>query len=220
MSNRIALTSLCFFIGLTVFAQNGSKWRIGFKAGWNYSDQRMSGSPEGTDKIFNQSTDWLSGVHAGFRSELLLKESIALNADLLYNQRGFKTDLRYPTGATSPISFNAHYLSLPLTAGFKLIDQLWVEAGGEISAWLDQTALLNGEKISLFDDSKYAATDVGLIGGLSYQFGKWIKLSGRYYRGLGNVQDVTFTDANGQPIKDKANLNYHGVQLSLTVFPF
>ena len=220
MSNRIALTSLCLFIGLTVFAQNGSKWKIGFKAGWNYSDQLMSGSPEGNDKTFNQSTDWLSGVHAGFRSELLLKESVALNADLLYNQRGLKTIIRFPTGGTSSFSTNSHYLSLPLTAGFKLIDQLWVEAGGEISAWLDQTALLDGEKINLFDDSRYAATDVGLIGGLSYQIGKWIKLSGRYYRGLGNIQDVTFTDANGKPIEDKANLNYHGVQLSLTVFPF
>lgn len=218
--NRIALASLCLLMSLSVIAQNGSKWKIGFKAGWNYSDQLMSGSPEGNDKTFNQSTDWLSGVHAGFRSELLLKESIALNADLLYNQRGIKTIIRYPTGGTSSFSTNSHYLSLPLTAGFKLIDQLWVEAGGEISAWLGQTALLDGEKINSFDDSGYAATDVGLIGGLSYQFGTWIKLSGRYYRGLGNVQDITFTNANGQPIEDKAKINFHGVQVSLTVFPF
>jgi hypothetical protein len=101
-----------------------------------------------------------------------------------------------------------------------VIDQLWVEAGGELSFWLDQTARLDGEKIDFFDDSGYASTDVGLIGGLSYQFGKWIKLSGRYYRGLGNVQDITFTDANGKPIDDKAKLNYHGIQVSLTVFPF
>lgn len=220
MSNRIALTSLCLLIGFAVFAQSGSKWRIGFKAGWNYSDLLMSGSPEGNDATFNQSTDWLSGVHAGFRSELLLNESISLNADVLYNQRGLKSVINYPTGGASSFSNTSHYLSLPLTAGFKVIDQLWVEAGGEISAWLGQTALLDGEKIDFFDDSGYAASDVGLIGGLSYQFGKWIKLSGRYYRGLGNVQDITFTGANGQPIEDKAKLNYHGVQLSLTVFPF
>ena len=220
MSNRIALTSLCLFIGLTVFAQNGAKWRIGFKAGWNYSDLLMSGSPEGNDATCNQSTDWLSGVHAGFRSELLLKESIALNADVLYNQRGLKSVINYPTGGNSSFSTTSHYLSLPITAGFKLIDHLWVEAGGEISFWLDQTARLDGKKINYLENSEYASTDIGLTGGLSYQFGKWIKLSGRYYRGLGNVQDVTFTDANGQPIGDKAKLNYHGIQLSFTVFPF
>lgn len=219
MMNRIALASLCLLMSLGIFAQNQSKWKIGFKAGGNYSDQLLSGAPEGGDKLINQSTKWLSGLHAGFRSELLLNESLSLNADLLYNQRGFRSRLTYSSNLDYRFATTSHYLSLPITTGVRLFDQLWIEAGGEFSLRLDQTARIDGEKVDAVD-TQFAATDFGLTGGLAYQFGRHIKLSSRYYRGLGNVQDVTFTDANGQPYGNDAKVIYHGVQFSLIVFPF
>ena len=224
MSNRIALTSLCLFIGLTVFAQNGSKWRIGVKAGVNYTDQLASNFPSSSsvnlNKLYNQGTEWLLGLNAGLHGTLQLSEKVGLNADLLYNQRGFKGITKDSSFQDVNYSSRFHYLSLPLYGSLRLMPRLAFELGAETSYFLNLSGKSGGVRIDGESNNSVTKVDFGLIAGLSFELTDRLSLQGRYYRGLKDVFDVTFTDVNGAELDINPRFTNHGVQLSLTVFPF
>ncbi|AEE49546.1 porin family protein [Haliscomenobacter hydrossis] len=224
MSNRIALTSLCLLIGLTVIAQNGSKWEFGVKAGLNYTGQHASGFPEflGQDlnKIYNKTTTWDPGLSAGFQSKLRLSENFSLNADLLYNQRAYTSTTKDTSFSEVKLINRLHYLSLPVYGGLQLLPGLNVEIGVETSYFLDWTGKYQGNQIEPINRDAISDFDFGVAGGLSYRINKYLSLQGRYYRGLVNTMEVKFTDINGNELEGNTKFINHGVQLSLTVFPF
>lgn len=224
MMNRIALASLGLLMSLGVFAQNGSKWKIGVKAGFNHTDQLASMLPKSPslnlNKLYNQSTDWLSGLSAGLHSSLSLSEKIALNADLLYNQRGFRGRAIDTVLQGGNYVNRLHYLSLPLYGGLRLNSKLGIDLGIETSYFLGLTGKYNGEKIENPNTDAFSDLDFGLLGGLTYQIHSRLAIQGRYYWGTRNTYDITFTDVNGQPISSQPKYINHGVQFSLTVFPF
>lgn len=224
MMNRIALASLGLLMSLSIFAQTGAKWKIGLKAGLNYTDQLANKLPVSPafdfNKAYNQSTDWLSGLNVGLHSSLSLSEKIALNADLVYNQRGFRGGEVDTVLQTSHYVNRLHYLSLPLYGSLRLSPKLGLELGAETSYFLGITGTYNGEKIENPDNELFSDLDFGLLGGLAYQIHSRLQLQGRYYWGMSNTNNITFTDENGQPRSPQPKYINHGVQLSLTVFPF
>lgn len=224
MSNRIALTSLCLFICLTVFAQNGSKWEFGVKAGVNYSDQQVDKWPSSAsidlNKLYNQSTKWLLGLNAGLHGKLKLSEKVGLNADLVYNQRGFKGITKDSSFQDVNYSSRFHYLSLPFYGSLRLMPRLAFELGAETSYFLNLSGKYDGTRIDSESNDSATNVDFGLIAGLSFELTDRLSLQGRYYRGLKDVFDVTFTDVNGAELDINPRFINHGVQLSLTVFPF
>lgn len=224
MSNRIALTSLCLLVGLTVFAQNGAKWKIGVKAGLNYTDQHASGFSEflGTDlnKIYNKSTAWDPGLSVGFQSKLHFSENFSLNSDLLYNQRAYTSTTKDTNFSEVKLINRLHYISLPVYGGFQLLPGLEIEIGAETSYLLDWTSKFQEQQIEPINRDAISDFDFGVAGGLSYRINNYLSLQGRYYRGLVNTMDVKFTDINGNELGDNAKFINHIFQLSLTVFPF
>lgn len=222
--NRIALASLGLLMSLGIFAQTGSKWKIGVKAGGNYTGQYASGFPEiaGQDinKLFNETTNWDPGLSAGFQSKLQISENLSLNADLLYNQRGFTSITKDTNAVEVELSQRFHYLSLPLYGGFQLLPGLDVEIGAETSYLLDFTGKYNGQRIKPALSDEVSDVDFGLTGGISYRINRHLSLQGRYYRGLTNTMELKFTDLNGNELDANPKIINQGVQLSLTVFPF
>lgn len=118
------------------------------------------------------------------------------------------------------LSQRFHYLSLPLYGGFQLLPGLDVEIGAETSYLLDFTGKYNGQKIKPALSDEVSDFDFGLTGGISYRINRHLSLQGRYYRGLTNTMELKFTDINGNELDANPKLINHGVQLSLTVFPF
>lgn len=222
--NRIALASLGLLMSLGIFAQNNSKWKIGIKAGVNYTDQLASKWPSSTsvdlNKFFNQSTDWKLGLSAGLHSQLQFSEKVGLNADFIYNQRGYKGTTKDTNSMDVNYSSRFHYLSLPIYGNLQLLPGLALEMGAEASYFLNLDNKIGDLKINGESNESVADLDFGLIAGLSFQFSDRISVQGRYYRGLQDVFDVTFTDANGVELDYQPKFILHGVQLSLTVFPF
>lgn len=223
MMNRIALASLSLLMSFSVFAQTGAKWEIGIKAGLNYTDQHASGFPtlafQNLNKIYNKTTNWDPGLSAGFQSKLRLSENFSLNADLLYNQRGYTSITKDTSFGEVELTQRFHYLSLPLYGGFQLLPGLNVEIGAETSYLLDATGKFKGHNINPIPNAM-SDFDFGLTGGLSYRINKYFSLQGRYYRGLTNTMELKFTDLNGNELDANPKIINHGVQLSLAVFPF
>ncbi len=224
MRNQIALTSLCLLLGLTISAQNGSKWKIGVKAGVNYTEQWVSKLPKtpsfDLNEVYNQRTDWLLGLHIGLSSSLQLSEKFTLNADLLYNQRGFKGDVVDTSLLEIQFTNRLHNISLPLYGNLQLLPKLGFEIGAEASYLVGLSGRYDGERVENLDKNNFSDLDFGLIGGLSYQFHQRFRIQGRYYWGKKDIYDVTFTDINGEALDQQPKYINHGVQLSLTVFPF
>lgn len=221
--NRIALASLGLLMSFAVFAQNGAKWEFGVKAGLNYTDQHASGFPEITgqnlNQVYNKTTNWDPGLSAGLQSKFHFSENFSLNADLLYNQRGYTSVLKDTSLLETTLANRFHYLSLPLYGGFQLLPGLEVEIGAETSYLLDFTGKFKEHNINpiLPPASDF---DFGVTGGISYRINQYFALQGRYYRGLTDTMDLQFTDANGQDLGNNSRLVNHGFQFSLTVFPF
>ena len=225
MWNRITtLTSLCLLMGLILTAQNQTKWKIGVKAGWNYSDQLIVNLPESfpkdLDQAINQTTDWLVGLNAGLQNEFQINDFLSLNAGLFFSERGFRTYTTGTNGLKQRIGSVARYLSLPVCVGMNLTKKFKFELGAETSTLLGHNFIEGGKKISIPAATKNEPFDFGVLGGLTYKFNDIINFSGRYYRGLADVQNIRFTDGNGVPIERNSKVINHGVQVAVIVFPF
>ena len=224
MWNRITLTSLCLLMGLILTAQNQTKWKIGVKAGWNYSDQLIVNLPEsfpkGIDQTINQTTDWLVGLNAVLQNEFQFSEFLSLNAGLFFNERGYRTNTTGTNGIKQRIGSVARYLSLPVCIGMNLTQKFKFELGAETSTLLGHNFIQGGKKIQIPSTIKNEPFDFGVLGGLTYKFNDIISFSGRYYRGLADVQNIQFTDENGVPFTGNSKVINHGVQVAVIVFPF
>lgn len=225
MWNRITtLTSLCLLMGLILTAQNQTKWKIGVKAGWNYSDQLIVNLPESfpkdLDQAINQTTDWLVGLNAGLQNEFQINDFLSLNAGLFFSERGFRTYTTGTNGIKQRIGSVVRYLSLPVCVGMNLTKKFKFELGAETSTLLGHNFIEGGKKISIPAATKNEPFDFGVLGGLTYKFNDIINFSGRYYRGLADVQNIRFTDGNGLPIERNSKVINHGVQVAVIVFPF
>lgn len=224
MWNRIKLTSLCLLMGLILTAQNQTKWKIGVKTGWNYSDQLIvnlpATSPKDLDQAINQTTDWLVGLNAGLQNEFQFSDFLSMNMGLFFNERGFRTYTTGNNGVKQRIGSVARYLSLPVCIGMNLTQKFKFELGAETSTLLGHNFIQGGKKIQIPSTIKNEPFDFGVLGGLTYKFNDIISFSGRYYRGLTDVQNIQFTDENGVPFTGNSKVINHGVQVAVIVFPF
>jgi opacity protein-like surface antigen len=98
--------------------------------------------------------------------------------------------------------------------------RLALELGAETSYFLNLGGKYGDTKINGESNESVTNLDFGLIAGLSFELTDRLSLQGRYYRGLKNVFDITFTDVNGTELDINPRFTNHGFQLSLTVFPF
>jgi opacity protein-like surface antigen len=138
----------------------------------------------------------------------------------VYNQRGFKGITKDSSFQDVNYSSRFHYLSLPIYGNLQLVPRLALEFGAETSYFLNLGGKYGDIKRNGESNESVTNLDFGLIAGLSFELTDRLSLQGRYYRGLKDVFDVTFTDVNGTELDINPRFTNHGFQLSLTVFPF
>ena len=186
------------FLLLVVYAGTlkGQELKFGVKAGLNLSSLRYDPEPPINFKL-------KPGFHIGGIFQYKLSEKFALESQLLYSQQGVKTQLENvmlygsnpgdpfigpPNGITVEATTMLNYINLPILAKYYFKEGLFVNLGPQLGYLINAKA---EEKNVKFDMKEYYTDiDLGLNGGLGYEFPNGIIVNANYYLGLYDIYDV------------------------------
>ena len=166
------------FLAQASFAQLG----FGIKAGANIT--KVDG------KSFKD--EFKYGYHLGGYATIGLGGRLSIQPEVLFNQYNTKTDSSfkniYQNAFNGSNNVKLGYLSIPLLLNYKLGSLLSLQAGPQFGILLDQNKnlLQNGEEA-------FKRGDFSMLGGAQLGLGK-IKLTGRYFVGLNNINDIDNKD--------------------------
>ena len=181
----LALILLTALIGLAAnqgaFAQMNTKHKAGIKVGLNASNLYV-------DNVHDENARL--GINAGVFGEIVSTEAFALQAELLYSNKGSFNVFNPPF--SQEVDFNLNYIDLPLLAVIKL-GAVDLHVGAYASYLVDANIKYNGtftgtEKL---DKDNFKSFDYGLVGGVGVNFGM-VQVGARYNYGL-----VKIAESNG-----------------------
>lgn len=138
-------------------------------------------------------SDWKTGLHAGVFGELPLSRRFALEADLLYSQKG---GVEHEPNNGPEIALRLNYLDLPVLLSFYVTRRFAVQAGPEIGLLLVSRAHSGNYTATVHD--VYRSFETGVAGGIFYQLPRGFSVGVRYIQGFKPItKELTFTDFNG-----------------------
>jgi Outer membrane protein beta-barrel domain len=175
----ILLFTLCFFSFIAANAQ--SPFQLGFKAGANVS--KLNG-----ESFSNQ---FQFGYHGGAFAQIKIAKKWQVQPEVLFNQYATKTGTKfneiYQGSNFKDVKLN--YLTIPMLLNYA--PQKWIafQGGAQVGVLMDKQKSLvkNGQEA-------FKTGDVSLLGGLQLNVGI-IKVQGRYYYGLNNVNKINPADS-------------------------
>lgn len=174
---------LPFFAALLFFAQASfAQFGIGLKAGANIT--KIDG------KSFKD--EFRYGYHVGGFATIGIGGKFAIQPEVLFNQIQTRTGTEfsniYQNALSGDNNVKLNYLSIPILLNYKLGSLLSLQAGPQVGILMDQSKdmLENGKEA--FDKG-----DFSMLGGAQLSLGK-IKLNGRYFVGLNNINDIDNRD--------------------------
>lgn len=160
-----------------------------------------------------EDVDLRTGFHIGLLGRLELSEKFALQPEIQYSQRGFKSDAEAgdfdPSNPNLPTTISTvetssrfDYVDIPLIAQYKLTEGLTVEAGPQLGFFLSESIKVDGDDIDneQSNSDSFALAEVGLLGGLGYYLDSGLFFQARYILGVTSIFD-----------KDVQTLNDDGV---------
>lgn len=150
-----AIFLLALGLGMSTAAQaqyrgRGGKVSLGVKAGASLTD--FVGAD--AKNVFNNRF----GFHAGVFANIGLSKLVAFQPELLYSQKGAKTN-------AVDINYRLHYIDVPLAFHINT-DGFFFEVGPQVG-FLAAAKLENGS--ASVDINNYKAIDFGYLAGLGYQ---------------------------------------------------
>lgn len=178
MKIKLTLLLAMLIAAQASFAQFG----LGIKAGANIT------------KIDGRSfkDEFRYGYHLGAFANIGLGGRFSLQPEVLFNQYNTRTDTSFSNIYQTAIDGNSNiklgYLTVPILLNYKLGSLLSLQAGPQFGIMIDhdKNLLQNGK--DAFDKG-----DFSLLGGAQLGLGK-IKLTGRYFVGLNNINDIDNQD--------------------------
>jgi hypothetical protein len=174
---------LPFFLILLLAAQASfAQFGLGIKAGANIT--KIDG------KSFKD--EFRYGYHLGGYANIGLGGRFSLQPEVLFNQYNTRTDSSFSNIYQTAIDGNSNiklgYLSIPILLNYKLGSFLSLQAGPQFGVLLDRRKNLLENGKDAFDKG-----DFSMLGGAQLGLGK-IKLTGRYFVGLNNINDIDNQD--------------------------
>lgn len=158
---------------------------------------------------YNFTSDWKAGLHAGGYVEIPLSRKFALEADLLYSQKGGN----YTVGSAGQYTQRLNYLSLPVLLGYRVTGKLSLQAGPEVGLLLSDMIHSNG---GTFDPHAYRSFDKGLAFGAVYQLPAGFAIGLRYVAGFAPItKTMNFTDFDGNLLGSGSYGSNRAFQLTL-----
>ena len=143
--------------------------------------------------------DARTGMFFGGFAELCITNEFAIQPELLYSMQGAKYTQSDGYDGTKKLD----YLTLPIMAKIKVIDELYVQAGPQIGFLVSATNEFESPGDSGENDIKdrFNNIDIGANVGLGYQFESGLIFGARYNLGLSNINDFAgsgnFKNQNG-----------------------
>jgi hypothetical protein len=174
---------LPFLFAVLFFAQASfAQFSLGVKAGANIT------------KIDGRSfkDEFRYGYHLGGFATIPVGGKFSIQPEVLFNQIQTRTDSTFENIYQNAFSGNSNvklnYLSIPVLLNYKLGSFLSLQAGPQFGILLDRNKNLLQNGKEAFDKG-----DFSMLGGAQLGLGK-IKLTGRYFVGLNNINDIDNQD--------------------------
>jgi hypothetical protein len=174
---------LPFLFAVLFFAQvSFAQFSLGVKAGANIT--KVDG------RSFKD--EFRYGYHLGGFVTIGLGGRFSIQPEVLLNQYNTRTDSSfrniYQNALSGSNNIKLGYLSIPVLLNYKLGSLLSLQAGPQFGILLDRNKNLLQNGKEAFDKG-----DFSMLGGAQLGLGK-IKLSGRYFVGLNNINDIDNQD--------------------------
>ncbi len=181
------LLSILVLSGTAFHAE--AQLKFGVKGGLNLATLKdtHSGSTPDIDAYKNK-----IGYHAGAIAQLPLLGKLSIQAEALYNVKGAKIE-NQDSDNTGP---SLSYFSIPVLAVYKPGQKFGIEGGVEFSSVLSAKQTFLGKSTDIKSGLENT-NDIGLVGGIQFQFTERLNFDARYVFGLTTIQKPTFTDAAG-----------------------
>src|SRR6187402_1352767 len=170
----------CLVAALTLTSVSFAQFHVGAKAGVNMT--KIDG------QSFSESFDY--GYHLGGFAEIGLGSKWALQPEVLFNQYNSKTTTEFSDiyQGESFKNVTLNYLSIPLLLSYNASKLLSLQGGAQVGILMDKSKTLAKNGQEAFKDG-----DFSLLGGVQLNLGSF-KVSGRYFVGLNNINDVDSKD--------------------------
>ncbi|MEO5500722.1 MAG: porin family protein [Ginsengibacter sp.] len=200
MKNKILLLPI-FFISFSAFAQSNIK--LGVSAGITNSTIQGDAS-----KSFEGLLDFTNGIatsrnhlgfYAGVNADIPISSNVSVVPGIMYAQKGYEFSGSFNIkgldflGAGAKAVLQTEYIDVPVLIKAKL-QGFQIFAGPQVSylanANLKTTAGLLGINLlnkTMDATSQFNRWDMGITGGLAYEFSNGINISGSYDYGLDKI---------------------------------
>jgi len=158
------------------------------------------------------------GYHAGAFMSIPVAERLFIEPSVMYSKKGMRLTESFLDGSLfnveGEISVNSHYIDLPVVAKYMITEGFHVYAGPQVSYLaanrLKAKAGIFGFNINEgFDiNSGFRSVDVGLTGGLGYQFENGVSISAGYDHGLTSLDENNLFNAYNRAVKASIGITF------------
>ena len=170
---------------ITIFAINAvasAQMRFGIKGGLNLANESISSSALGGLSL---SPSMRIGFHAGLVMDSPITESISIQPNLLFSQKGFKLSAN-----GNDISTTFNYIELPINFLYHASESFSVGAGPYLGYALSGTVSSGSQNTNVtFGSGEARRLDYGLNLTAGYEVSPGLVISANYSLGLANISD-------------------------------
>ena len=194
---------------------NGQNHFIGVKGGVNWTNV--------TAKNFVSDINYRTGFAVGLSYDYIFKKNFIVGADILYNQRGFTTDIIFTdehgnlTGQKATMNYNYDYLTIPLKVGYHYGKSFYcfVNIGLTPAILMDAQTII--PKIKFLPSEKHDVTDrVNKfdIGGI-IEIGVGYKFIDRFWLYSSFSYQNSFTTITNSDYFANSKIRHNGMTISI-----
>lgn len=171
---------------ILISSQANAQWNIGGKIGVNRSNIDYPGSIE--------NPSFRTGINIGFVASYMLSERFDIQGELLYSTRGFKEKALIQT-ANDPsnakdLTCRYNYLDIPVVVKYYIHSGFNIHLGPQLGITLSNSVKIDNKKQTDIEFGKLNDYELGLVGGLGYEFPNGLFIDGRYLLGLTSKHSI------------------------------
>ncbi|MEL7119309.1 MAG: porin family protein [Bacteroidota bacterium] len=180
--------------------------QVGLRAGLNYSTLHYQETEVIIVDLFNENIGWKFGPYLGVYYQKEWNQKFASAIEVIYSQKGLDNKNNFLGASDVQVQF--HYLSIPLMIYYKPTETLSLGIGTEVAYLFDHST--NQEDLimpEIIEDLYDQEIDISLNFGAKLRLANRLWLEGRFNLGILPVQELQFTDANGEVIDEAKSFN-------------
>lgn len=166
---KVLILSLVIFSASALKAQTPA---FGIKAGPNFSNILVKGG---------NSTDYLTGLHAGVLAHIHLSKTWALQPEVLYSGQGGQETAGSLTNKT-----RLNYLNIPVLLQYMFDNGFRLEAGPQVGFLVSAKNKSNGLESDV--KGSFKSPDLSFPIGLGYLSNSGLGIDGRWVPGISDIQ--------------------------------